>query len=132
MTDHYVTDGKRLLSTTQRGIAALEAERDRLKDERGRNAAVAIERRWRAENAEAEVVRLTDGIRSIAARRCLCYGHSRTPGHGGPCCGVAGVRCATCDARRLLDAPHDQDDGCLDEIVRVSEDAGLYDMEDGQ
>ena len=25
MTDHYVTDGKHLLSTTQRGIAALEA-----------------------------------------------------------------------------------------------------------
>ena len=24
MTDHYVTDGKHLLSTTQRGIAALE------------------------------------------------------------------------------------------------------------
>ena len=76
------------------------------------------------ERLKAERDRLADGIRRMAARRCLCHGHSRTPGHGGPCCGVAGGRCVTCDARSLLDVAGDD---ALDEIVRVSEEAGLYD-----
>ena len=50
--------------------------------------------------------RLTDGIRAIAARRCLCHGHSINR-HGGPCCGVAGGRCVTCEARSLLDVAGD-------------------------
>ena len=74
----------------------------------------------------AEVVRLTDGIRSIADRRCLCDGHSINR-HGGPCCGVGGGRCVTCEARFLLDVAGDD---ALDEIVRVSEAAGLYDTKD--
>ena len=70
-----------------------------------------------------EVERLSEGVRSIAARRCLCEGHGRDR-HGGPCCGVAGGLCVTCDARSLLDVVGDD---ALDEIVRVSDEAGLYD-----
>ena len=53
--------------------------------------------------------RLAHGIRRMAARRCLCHGHSKSPGHGGPCCGVAGGRCVTCEARKL--AGDDKEDG---------------------
>ena len=57
--------------------------------------------------------RLADGIRRMAARRCLCHGHLKSPGHGGPCCGVAGGRCVTCDARSLLDvAGDDSEERC--------------------
>ena len=56
--------------------------------------------------------RLADGIRRMAARRCLCHGHSKSPGHGGPCCGVAGGRCVTCETRSLLnETTDDREDG---------------------
>ena len=49
----------------------------------------------------AEVDRLRAGLTSIAIARCLCDGHWH-PAHDGPCCGVAGGHCVTCQARRIL------------------------------
>ena len=138
-------------------LCYLQTEIVRLKAEVVRDHSLCI---GENEALAAERDRLTDGIRSIAARRCLCHGHSKSPGHGGPCCGVAGGRCVTCEARALLDVAGDDtehrysyrdqdeglsrcvcggvwsDEGCdlvvsgddaLDEIVRVSEEAGLHD-----
>ena len=51
------------------------------------------------DKARGEVGRLRDGIRQIAAARCLCEPPHRN--HGGPCC-TAGS-CVTCQARKLLD-----------------------------
>ena len=76
----------------------------------------------------AEVVRLTDGIRSIAARRCLCHGHTINR-HGGPCCGVAGGRCVTCEARSLLDV---MDDATADLLIGELDAMESVDREDGQ
>lgn len=48
-----------------------------------------------------EVDQLRGALEGIAARRCLCEGHTGG-NHGGPCCGVAGGLCVTCDARAAL------------------------------
>lgn len=70
---------------------------------RGEAARFAAERDW----ARERLATLEGMVARTASRRCLCG--SPHVNHGGPCCGVAGGLCVTCEARALLDASHDQE-----------------------
>ena len=65
--------------------------------------------RLRERGYEVVSSNLVEGLESIASRKCLCDGHLFNPPHGGPCCGVAGGVCVTCQARAIV-ARHRGDD----------------------